>query len=179
MRQHKRVDGALAANPPQSLECRAMHRFMPKLIALTTALLSAAALAQEREVPYWASLGAEEINMRVGPSTRFKIDWVYRRPGLPVKVVRVNQGWRYVEDPDGTKGWIVGRLLSVDRGAIVTGEGEAAMRAEPDGAAPLLWNVEPGVSGMLGDCREGWCEFDVAGQKGWIEADRIWGEGEP
>lgn len=149
------------------------------LLAAACVLVAVPAQAQEREVPYWASLGAEEINMRVGPSPRYKIDWVYRRPGLPVKVVRVNQGWRYVEDPEGTKGWIVGRLLSVDRGAIVTGEGEAEMRTAPGPASELLWNVEPGVSGKLGDCQDGWCEFDVDGQKGWIEADRIWGDGEP
>jgi SH3-like domain-containing protein len=37
-------------------------------------------------VPYWAALRAGEVNMRVGPSEDFPIEWVYRRQGLPVKV---------------------------------------------------------------------------------------------
>src|SRR3546814_9173992 len=60
--------------------------------------------AQSREVPYWASLRAEVVNMRVGPSQDYRIEWVYRRQGLPVKVVRVVEGWRLVSDPDGEQG---------------------------------------------------------------------------
>ena len=156
-----------------------MKRIFLLVLSLAGVAAHAPLAAQEAEVPYWASLNAEEINMRVGPSTRYKIDWVYRRVGLPVKVVRVNQGWRYVEDPDGTKGWIVGRLLTRERGAIVVGEGLAALRAEPGADAAMRWNVEPGVSGRLGKCEDGWCEFDASGRKGWIEAERLWGDGEP
>ena len=91
--------------------------------------LASPVAAQNREVPYWATLRAEEVNMRVGPSEAYPIEWVYRRQGLPVKVIRVMQGWRLVEDPDGERGWIVARLLDPARGAIVTGEGLVDMRA--------------------------------------------------
>ena len=74
--------------------------------------LALPATAQDREVPYWATLRSSEINMRVGPSADYKIAWVYRRKGLPVKVVRVLDGWRLIEDPDGTKGWVASRRLS-------------------------------------------------------------------
>jgi SH3-like domain-containing protein len=124
-------------------------------------------------------LRATEVNMRAGPGENFPIEWVYRRQGLPVKVVRVMQGWRLVEDPDGARGWIVARLLTPERGAIVKGEGLTEMRAEPAAGAPLRWRVEPGVSGALGSCDAGWCELDVAGRKGWVRADRLWGAGEP
>src|SRR6478736_3439484 len=87
------------------------------LALLCLLLLAAPAAAQEREVPYWASLRAGEVNMRVGPSENFPIDWVYRRQGLPVKVLRVNQGWRLVEDPEGTRGSGFGRARAVARGA--------------------------------------------------------------
>src|SRR6187397_3402320 len=102
---------------------------------LALMLLATPASAQEREVPYWASLREGEVNMRVGPSENFPIDWVYRRQGLPVKVVRVMQGWRLVEDPGGTRGWILARLLTPERGAIVVGEGLAEMRESGDSGA--------------------------------------------
>ncbi|WP_246021594.1 SH3 domain-containing protein [Alteraurantiacibacter aquimixticola] len=130
-------------------------------------------------MPYWASLSADEVYMRVGPSERYQIDWVYRREGLPVKVIRLQQGWRRIEEPDGTQGWVFNGLLSLERTAIVTGEGEAAMHAAPEEASQLLWHVEPGVIGLLGDCEEGWCEFDVDGRIGWVSQDRLWGDGEP
>ena len=140
---------------------------------------AAPAAAQDREVPYWASLRAEQVNMRVGPSVEFPIEWVYQRPGLPVKVVRLNQGWRLVEDPDGARGWIVARLLSPARSVIVVGEELADMRAGPEADAALRWRVEPGVVGALGACRAGWCELDVDGRKGWVLEARLWGGGAP
>jgi SH3-like domain-containing protein len=134
---------------------------------------------QEREVPYWATIGTSKLNMRVGPSINYQIDWVYKREGLPVKVVRVAEGWRLIQDPDGAQGWVVARLLSADRGAVVVGEGLAAMREEPSDNARLKWNAEPGVVGKLGDCESGWCSFDVKGRVGWIRAERLWGAGKP
>ena len=141
--------------------------------------LAVPAAAQDDEVPYWAAINVDEINMRKGPSTTYPIDWVYTRKGLPVKVLRKREGWRYVEDMDGTRGWFLGRMLTRTRTAIVTGESVAPMRAEPSAGASLSWNAEPGVVGRLGECEAGWCEFDVEGRAAWIEADRIWGDGEP
>jgi SH3-like domain-containing protein len=152
-----------------------MRRFLPIVLLC----LTAPAAAQDREVPYWATLRAEEVNMRVGPSEAYPIEWVYRRPGLPVKVLRVNQGWRLVEDPDGERGWIVARLLDPDRGAIVVGDGLAEMRVTPEAAARIKWRAEPGVVGELGDCEAGWCKLDVGGREGWMRAERLWGAGEP
>ena len=158
-----------------------MLRHFPRLAGLCLILTSASGsvAAQERDVPYWASLAAEEVNMRVGPSERFQIDWVYRREGLPVKVVRLQQGWRLIEEPDGTQGWVFNQLLSLERHAIVIGEEEASLRETPQDSAMLLWNVEPGVVGTLGTCEQGWCEFAVEGRAGWIGQDRLWGAGEP
>ena len=141
--------------------------------------IAGAAQAQDREVPYWATIRASELNMRVGPSADYKLDWVYKRPGLPVKVVRLMEGWRLIEDPDGTRGWVVARLLSPDRGAIVIGDGIAHLRDGASSGAAIKWRVEPGVVGALGDCEDGWCEFAVGERGGFIEQARLWGVGEP
>lgn len=150
-----------------------------RLLPLLLLVVATPAAAQDRETPYWASLRANLVNMRVGPSETYPIDWVYKRKGLPLKVVRVREGWRLVVDPDGTQGWIYAALLSPERAALVVGEGLAPIRAEPSPAAALRWNAEPGVVGKLGECEGGWCEIDVGGREGWIEASRIWGDGEP
>lgn len=149
------------------------------LLLIAATLLGSPATAQERQVPYWASLSSNEVNMRVGPNERFRIAWVYRREGLPVKVLRLQQGWRLIEEQDGTRGWVFNQLLSASRTAVVTGEGLAAVRELPQGGSRLLWNLEVGVIGKLGECQQDFCQFDVAGHAGWVAADRLWGAGNP
>jgi SH3-like domain-containing protein len=156
-----------------------IRNLMRLCLLLVAALPVSPVAAQLREVPYWASLSSAEVNMRVGPSERYRISWVYRREGLPVKVVRLQQGWRLIEEPDGTRGWVFNQLLSAQRTAIVTGEGLAPIRELPQSGARLLWNLEPGVIGTLGECEQGYCQLDVAGHAGWVAADRLWGAGTP
>jgi SH3-like domain-containing protein len=148
------------------------------LLVLGLMLLPQAASAQQREVPYWGSLASNEVNMRVGPSERYRIAWVYRREGMPVKVLRIQQGWWLIEEIDGTRGWVYSSLMSRQRMAMVTGEGPAAIREQAQAGARLLWNLEPGVIGKLGECEAGWCQIDVAGRTGWVEASRLWGTGD-
>jgi SH3-like domain-containing protein len=145
------------------------------LIALGTS----SAFAADKGVPYWASLRVNEVNMRAGPSEEYRIAWVYRRQHLPLKVVRLKEGWRFVEDPDGARGWVLAQFLTRARGAIIAGTGPADMREQANPAAKLMWRLEPGVVGKLGDCAAGWCTFDVSGRAGFVEQTRLWGAGEP
>lgn len=116
--------------------------------------------------------------MRKGPSQDFPIDWVYKRKGLPVQVVRLREGWRLIQDPDGTQGWIASSQLSPKLGALIVGEGNVELRAEPTGTAMVQWQAQPGVVAELLRCRNGFCEVDIAGKGGWVLAERIWGAGE-
>ncbi|ALR20708.1 SH3 domain-containing protein [Sphingobium baderi] len=130
--------------------------------------------APNKPVPYWASLAQDEARMRVGPSLDYPSNWVYRRRDLPVKVVQVLGLWRKVEDSSGAQGWMHVRLLSDTPTAIVTSE-IAPMRESPRDDARSLFRAEKGVVGRLSSCSNGWCAFDVRGQKGFIKAEDIWG----
>lgn len=153
---------------------------MLRLCLICLCLMPAAPLsAQTDEVPYWASVRASVVNMRVGPGRSYPIDWVYKREQLPLKVLRRKEGWRLVEDPDGSRGWLLGRFLSRERTAIVTGKGLAEMRDAAGREGRVLWRLQPGVVGKLGDCAEGWCGFEVGRRKGVARQDRLWGSGEP
>jgi len=131
--------------------------------------------AQERKVPYWASLRYEEVRMRVGPSEEYPIAWVYKRKGLPVKVVRVHEAWRLVEDPEGDRGWIARSQLDPKRSVLVTGRTLAEIRAEPSRSSALRWRAQPGVIARLIGCRDEWCEIDIDGRQGWVARARLWG----
>lgn len=152
-----------------------------RLLAIVALLiLTFPALAKEAvKTPYWASVKSEEVNMRIGPGEDYRIIWVYKRPLLPLKVLRMKEGWRYVEDPSGAKGWVLGSLLSRKRGGYIEGSGPAHMRASGAADSKLLWLLAPGVIGELGDCKNGWCGFAVGQHQGFVAQNRIWGAGEP
>jgi SH3-like domain-containing protein len=145
------------------------------VLTLATTVLIAPLAAQDRELPYWASLRYEQVNMRVGPSGEYPVTWVYQRKGLPVKVVRLREGWRLVEDHEGTQGWIASSQLDPARGGLVIGTGPAEVRSEPGEGGAIKWRAQPGVVAAMKPCRAGWCEVDIAGRKGWISAARLWG----
>ncbi len=135
--------------------------------------------AQQVKTPYWASIRAGEVNMRAGPGEDYRIDWVYRRQQLPLKVVRTMDGWRLVEDPDGTRGWMLARFLTRQRSGFVQGQGLAEMRDRSSGAGTLKWRVEPGVVVLLDECAKGWCAVRIGERAGYMPQDRLWGAGEP
>jgi SH3-like domain-containing protein len=151
---------------------------MRSILAFGLALVATPASAAD-DVPYWASIRASVVNMRVGPGEDYRIKWTYRRESLPMKVVRTKDGWRLVEDPDGAQGWMLARFLSRERAAYVRGKGLVEMRASGSPDARLLWRIEPGNVGLLGDCAAGWCRLDVRGHVGFVRQDRLWGAGEP
>lgn len=144
-------------------------------LLLAASLVAQPLRAQDRELPYWATLRYDEVRMRVGPSEEYPIEWVYKRKGLPVKVVRVREGWRLVEDPEGTQGWIASSQLNPARGALVMGSGLADVRADAVTNSALKWRAQPGVVASLLRCRASWCEVDIAGRKGWTQRARLWG----
>ena len=137
-------------------------------------IFNAPAQAQDRKLPYWASIRDVPARMRKGPSTDVPVLWEYRRKDLPVKVVATYQNWRKILDPDGAEGWMNVRLLSAQRTAIVR-ETIRPLREAPSTSARILWRAEAGVVGRLSDCSDGWCVLDVKGQRGYIQIAHIWG----
>lgn len=117
--------------------------------------------------------------MRVGPGEDYRINWVYHREHLPVRVLRVATGWRLVQDPDGARGWVIVHFLNRESTAYVTAGDPVAMRAGPGTKSRLLWRLAAGVIGQLGPCADRWCQLDVDGRKGYVTEARLWGTGKP
>jgi SH3-like domain-containing protein len=82
-----------------------------------------------------------------------------------------------IEDPGGTRGWMLVSLLSDQRTGIVVGEGNAELRDSPDDASAVRFRAQPNVVGRVSRCANGWCWFDVHGRAGYIRIDRLWGVG--
>ena len=132
------------------------------------------ALAAQSELPRFASLRAERVNVRSGPGVRYPIGWVFVRRGLPIEVTAEFEFWRKVRDQDGSEGWIHRSLISSTRTALVFGA-VRPLHDEPSTTSSAVLYAEPGVQGELLACQESWCELRIAGRVGWMQRDHLWG----
>lgn len=125
-------------------------------------------------LPRYVSLKTGEGNVRRGPSIGHRIDWVFRRRGMPLRVTAEFGNWRRVEDSDGQGGWIHFGLLSGVRTVLVQ-QDDTALRARPEPGAPVLAKAEAGVVARLGECLPAWCRIAADGARGWAEKAALWG----
>lgn len=127
-------------------------------------------------LPRFVSLRSSEINVRRGPGLNYPKDWVFRRAGLPVRVIAEHGDWRRIKDSDDAGGWVYHALISGRRTVLVTAP-KILIRARPTETAEATAELHQGVIPRLIGCADGWCELMVEDIKGWAPADTIWGVG--
>ena len=127
-------------------------------------------------LPRYVSLRSDLVNLRAGPGTRYPIDWVYKRTGMPVEILREFDVWRLVETPDGQKGWMHEATLVGRRDLMITGSRQT-LHAEANDSARAVAVLEPGVIGRIRSCdaNAGWCRVQVGEYRGWLPRDAFWG----
>lgn len=153
-----------------------MARRVMLAAALALGLTVGSAQAQdERATPYWASISAGKAMMRTGPGQNYPATWLYVRADLPIRVVETYPNWRKVSDPDGTTGWMLQRLLSDRRTALVIGDAPRPLHQDPAEDSRVRFLAQPGVVGRLSKCADGWCLLEVGGHRGYIRAGHFWG----
>ena len=137
-----------------------------------------AANAQRRgsglPIPRFASLRSDEVNVRTGPGTRYPVDWVFKRKGMPVEIVAEYENWRKVRDWQGASGWVHQSLLAGKRSFLIASKA-ADVHKTPAPAAPVVAKLEPEVMGEIRSCAGEWCRVKVGGVSGWIERADLWG----
>jgi SH3-like domain-containing protein len=156
---------------------------MTRKACLIFAFLSLAASARAADeadntshlpLPRFASLRSGEVNMRTGPGTRYPIEWVYTRRGLPVEVTAEYDVWRRVRDPEGVEGWVNKTELTGKRSAVVTGA-LRELRNDKDDSASIAAHLEAGAIGQLLSCAQDWCKAKFGGVKGYLRKTDFWG----
>jgi SH3-like domain-containing protein len=145
------------------------------VIAAIAVSLAVPAAAQDKQPPYWASIASGQAMTRAGPGKNYPGIWLYQRRDLPIRVVKKYENWRMIEDPDGTRGWMLVSLLSDRRTAVVKPGGPKTIHANADGASRVRYNAEQGVVGRIEKCRNGWCHFAIGKREGYIRTSDIWG----
>jgi SH3-like domain-containing protein len=127
-------------------------------------------------LPRFASLRSDDVNMRAGPGTRYRIDWVYKRRDLPVEIEREFDVWRWVRDPEGIQGWIHQATLMGRRNFIVQ-KADAALRSEANDTASAVALLKPGVIGRIRSCEASseWCNVQAGNYRGYLRRQQFWG----
>ena len=126
-------------------------------------------------IPRFLSLKSDEVNLRIGPSTKYPIIIKYTQKNLPIKIIDENKLWRKIIDHEGNKGWIHKNLIKGERFAIIK-EGELLKGK--------IFNKPKGKNiGEIGKFNivkikkyfTNWCLISFNSNKGWINKNNLWG----
>ena len=143
--------------------------------AALLAMLASPAAAQEKQPPYWASIASGKAMTRTGPAKNYPGVWLYQRRDLPVRVVKKYENWRMIEDPEGTRGWMLVSLLSDRRTAMVKAGKPRPIRSEPNEGARVRYRAEPGLVGRIETCSAGWCRVEIGKREGFMKTTDLYG----
>jgi len=159
---------ALAATPPAAVP--------PTAAAPAAGAAPAPAVGPETGLPLprYVSLKTSTGRARRGPSDSHRVDWVYTRRDLPLRVTGEFEHWRRVEDSEGEGGWVHYSLLSGVRTVLVTRD-MAPLQASPQPGAAEVAYLEAGVVARIMACTPHWCRLSVDGARGWIDRGALWG----
>ena len=125
--------------------------------------------------PHFVSQRGSEAYLREGPGYAYKIVWVYRHRGYPLKVTASFDIWRRVEDLDGTVGWMSAQMLTDARTVLVTGKGRIPIRKDADAGAKVVGLADSGAILGLKTCQGDVCRVSSQGIDGWLPKARLWG----
>lgn len=128
-------------------------------------------------VPRFVSLKFRVVNARAGPSPDYPIRWVYRRQGLPVRVIAETEEWRRIEDPDGAKIWVHKRMLDAKRTVITRTNGaqNIPLRREADETSRTIALLNAGVIGEVVGESPGFRRIKIGRVIGWVRTNSLWG----
>ena len=143
---------------------------------LITSQTEAQRLARKTDgkVVRFASLRADDVNVRAGPGVRYPVKWKFVQRNMPVQIIAEFDTWRKIRDWEGAEGWVHRAMLSTKRSLILVGAGQT-MRKEADDGAPAVARLAPGMVVVVSRCGREWCEVGSRGYEGWIRRHDVWG----
>lgn len=120
------------------------------------------------------STAKDNVNMRTGPGTHYKVKWVLGK-GCPLKLVAQKKSWYKVMDFEGDTGWVY-KPLTCRTPHVVVKKKIVNIRSLPGTQNPLVAKALKGtVLRTIGSVR-GWVKVrHASGITGWIARKLVWG----
>ena len=153
-----------------------MRAALINLIFIFLFLSDCFAAKQIQEVNYFASLRAEETNIRSGPGQNYPIKFTFKLRGIPVQVISEYDNWNEIRDYEGQSGWVMQSLLTKKRMLMVqTTKSFINMHRKPNEKSKIILRLENNVIGEYLKCEESWCAMKIANKKGWVQESDLFG----
>jgi SH3-like domain-containing protein len=129
----------------------------------------------DRPLPRYVTLKTDEGKARRGPGFEHRIDWLFVRAGMPLRLTAEFDNWRRVEDAEGEGGWMHYTLLSGSARSVLVMQDLTEFLTRPDDLADVVYQSERGVIGRVIECSVDWCRVAIEGQRGWVRKGALWG----
>lgn len=121
------------------------------------------------------SVDRDEINMRTGPGTQHKSNWLLSR-GYPLMVIGRKGEWLHVRDFESDEGWVYGPMTAHKPHMVVKSGGRVNLRSGPGTNSKVVGSVQRGDVLRTIEQRQGWAKVETqTGAVGWVSRDLLWG----
>ncbi|MBM3580031.1 MAG: hypothetical protein FJX34_04600 [Alphaproteobacteria bacterium] len=129
-----------------------------------------------QEVNYFASLRANETNVRAGPGQNYPVKFSYKLKGMPLHVVSEYDNWSEIHDYEGQSGWVMQSLLTKKRTLMVrTKKPFVIMHKKNNEKSRAIYHLENNVIGNFLKCVDAWCALEIKDKKGWVKKEDVFG----
>ena len=125
-------------------------------------------------VQRFASIRANDVNVRAGQGVRYPVKWKFVQRHAPVEVIAQYDTWRKIRDWEGGEGWVHRAMLEYKRSLILTGV-QKTMRRRPSDSAPAIARLSTKMIVLVKRCDLDWCYVSAHDHEGWISRKGLWG----
>ena len=127
------------------------------------------------EIPRFVSLKSNDINLRIGSSTKYPIILKYISKNLPIEIIGEYGNWRKIRDINENVGWINKNLIKGDRFAIIYSKLETGVLFHNKPKGNILGKIGNSNIVKITICLENWCKVKYEKLNGWINKNYLWG----
>ena len=121
------------------------------------------------------TLKNNEVNVRVGPSKKYPIKYIYKKKYLPLEILDKSETWRKIKDFENNSGWIHISQLSKKKSALNI-KNNSVIYKKPTIYSKPIAKLEIGRLMLIKKCEVKWCKITSGGYGGWIFKNSLWGK---
>lgn len=125
------------------------------------------------------SISGDNINLRSGPGSKYRILWELSR-GYPLEILKRDGDWYRVRDFEGTVGWVHREAVGDTPYMIVKTNRKTRkpinLRSGPGESNEIVAKARYGVVLQTLEQKNGWVKVrHEQGVTGWVRRDLLWG----
>mgnify|MGYP000397716290 FL=1 len=146
------------------------------LLYIVLLLLTNSAYSKHSDkIPRFVATKSDHVNARKGPGITYPLSWVFVKKSVPLKIISEFEDWRKVEDMKGYAGWVHSSVLTRNRSAIVTCQGQCNMHKSKNPGSKIVAILQNGLICNISKVSSPYTRLVCKNIKGWVLNSDIWG----